>query len=127
MEMHIILWVCDRGNAQENERAKSGFIVPVLLDFTNKGIILACADGVLICLVYQVRLLLMKKTVCVIQTVLLCPGFMIFQLGPTYLLSRLHDSLDTFRGYLELSPPDLASGFFSCRFPAAPIGASGCT
>ena len=36
------------GSAQENERAKSGFIVPVLLDFTNKGIILACADGVLI-------------------------------------------------------------------------------
>ena len=50
-----------------------------------------------------------------------------FPIGPTYLLSRLHDSLDTFRGYLELSPPDLASGFFSCRFPAAPIGASGCT
>ena len=48
MEMHIILWICDRGSAQENERAKSGFIVPVLLDFTNKGIILACADGVLI-------------------------------------------------------------------------------
>ena len=48
MEKHAILWVCDRGSAQENERAKSGFIVPVLLDFTNKGIILACADGVLI-------------------------------------------------------------------------------
>ena len=36
------------GSAQENEIAKSGFIVPVLLDFTNKGIILACADDVLI-------------------------------------------------------------------------------
>ena len=50
MEKHAILWVCDRGSAQENERAKSGFIVPVLLDFTNKGIILACADGALISL-----------------------------------------------------------------------------
>ena len=48
MEMHIILWICDWGSAQENEKAKSGFIVPVLLDFTNKGIILACADDVLI-------------------------------------------------------------------------------
>ena len=38
------------GSAQEHEIVKSGFIVPVLLDFTNKGIILACADGALISL-----------------------------------------------------------------------------
>lgn len=61
MEMHAILWACDRGSAQENERAKSGFIVPVLLDFTNKGIILACADGVLICLVYRERFAVNEK------------------------------------------------------------------
>ena len=40
------------GSAQENERAKSGFIVPVLLDFTHKGIILACADDILISLLH---------------------------------------------------------------------------
>ena len=52
MEMHAILWACDRESAQENEKAKSGFIVPVLLDFTHKGIILACADDVLISLLH---------------------------------------------------------------------------